>query len=660
MKNKDPLLNALIDGVFAINKRIGVGGMSKVYQADVDLGRFNYSQLYAYTQVNANSHKEKLERSIEMCKQMDEMNLDLKTVRKILMLQKIPVPQGKVALKIANDDAKFDRFHAEWRSLICLNHENVIKVYGGGDFQGRPYYAMELVDNLVSAEHIMKKFPLKYKLEIIIQAAKGIKYLHDNNIIHRDIKPTNMLTSIRPDGSLLTKICDLGIAMSIASEGLVQRKNTLMGTPYYMSPEQITQKYKIDERGDVYSMGACLYKMISGKRPFFEKGSKTEIIRACLGKEMPTPIDQVESAIPKPLSSIINCAMQKRRSYRYQQMQEMVEDLQRFVNESKSPLDKVGSFSGMESVAEQSSDGYHFEKIQKKIEEKRREHSDLVVTPAFHHHSKKGVRHARSRKRKGDGATPVVLTVLALLVVGVVFLHMTGKINSAFLHHVMEEPEQNETAAQENDDINFDMGGKKVKMLVPEPILKKNKKSTVKVPVEHKQKLNKKKVAVHNKKKLSEDRDDLKASVTQKKKEQKVESGPEIKRLSKALRPKDEKVKKEKKRVTKKDKKSVEEKKKKSNLTKLKSPLKSKEDIKKEVDVSEAVAERSKVLSVTPTNLSQLDPKSKEVNADVGSVQKKKEPAIIDLISPEDFSLKSKKGKGLEGSGIEANTLSTK
>jgi len=157
----------VIEGVYALRERVGSGGFAEVRRADVDLERFDYTTLYAYTQVQGNTHIERRRRAEEFSRRLAEQDLDVATIRAILAAAGIPVPGDVVAVKIATLKLKgdLDRFEAEWKNLICLNHENVVKVYGGGTYQGLHYYAMEYIEAIVSPRE---------KLEIILQSARGL------------------------------------------------------------------------------------------------------------------------------------------------------------------------------------------------------------------------------------------------------------------------------------------------------------------------------------------------------------------------------------------------------------------------------------------------------------------------------------------------------
>ncbi len=235
-----------------------------------------------------------------------------------------------VALKVLSEkyssNSEFiDRFIREARSAGRLNHPNVIHVHDVSKAGGRYFFSMEFIDGPTVKKLLREKGRLPYRqsLEIITQAAKALEFAHENGIIHRDIKPDNiMLTS---EG--IVKIADLGIAKSfeegtISPEGSGQRK--VLGTPHYMAPEQALGK-SIDRRADIYSLGASFYHMLTGKTPF--KGSTiTELLKAHVHEKL-EPIQVLNSDVPEPVCFVVERMMAKSPEKRYDSMTRLLEDL---------------------------------------------------------------------------------------------------------------------------------------------------------------------------------------------------------------------------------------------------------------------------------------------------------------------------------------------
>ncbi len=320
----------VIDGVYTLKSLIGQGGMAEVYLAKVDLDKFDYTMLYAYTQVQGENHVERRKNAAAFSQELAGQDLDVNTVRSILKAHKIPLPGETVAVKLAMPNASMERFEAEWRSLVCLHHENVIQVYGGGIHERRPYYAMELLSRILSQQEIQEGFSLDQKLEFAIQAAEGLRYLHANGIIHRDVKPDNLLACGREDGGFVVKVSDLGIAKGAAGTSGMTMSQAVMGTPCYMSPEQVRSSKHVDERADIYSLGATLYKLVTRTAPYQEKTSVYEIISAISNQEPPAPAGRLSPDLPTELADIIQCSMAFDLEHRYANMDEMLHDLRQY------------------------------------------------------------------------------------------------------------------------------------------------------------------------------------------------------------------------------------------------------------------------------------------------------------------------------------------
>jgi serine/threonine-protein kinase len=356
----------LIDGVYAVKEKIGEGGMAAVWRATVDLTRFDYTLLYAYTQVGGATHGERRERAEAFRRELDGKPLDLQTVRAILEAHKIPLPPGEVAVKVAKGEADIPRFEAEWRNLVCLNHENVVKVYGGGMYMNRPYYAMELLPGIVEPERLSRDFSLREKIRVLVQAARGLAYLHENGIVHRDVKPDNMVTCEIAPGAFVSKVTDLGIAKDLeASLGLTMT-NAIMGTPYYMSPEQIASSRDVDPRADIYSMGASIYRLVTGVAPYHDKTTVYEIIRAVSLGEKPVPAQVHVPALPGAIARIIDTAMAWDRDHRYVSMDQLAEDLETYLGEENPTLLATRSLEEMATIRVQGAAGagrYHFKTL---------------------------------------------------------------------------------------------------------------------------------------------------------------------------------------------------------------------------------------------------------------------------------------------------------
>jgi len=436
----------IIDGVYALKKKLGKGGMAVVYLADVDLTRFDYTTLYAYTQVQGDTHTERRKKAESLAAQLKEKSLDLATMRVVLETQNIPLPAEQVAVKIATGQFDPARFEGEWKNLMCLNNPNVVQVYGGGIYMKRPYYAMELLSNIVAPKRIRKEFTIRQKLEIVIQAGRGLAYLHENGLIHRDVKPDNFVTCEAAPGECLTKVTDLGIAKNIDDDLGLTMTQAVMGTPYYMSPEQVASSKNVDFRADIYSLGASLYELVTGLKPFHDKTTVYQIIYAISQGETPVPPQQHLPELPQPICSIINCAMAREPDDRYQSMAEMVADLETYLGEESKEI--TGSITYMQAdlskIAAASGGGkYVFEAIGRKAAQRqaagRPRVSAVAKMEAMQGKRKKAPRLGKRKPapslRGAPGAEKAVkpwmigagVVVLVALIVGAVLLFGGGE-----------------------------------------------------------------------------------------------------------------------------------------------------------------------------------------------------------------------------------------
>jgi serine/threonine protein kinase len=219
---------------------------------------------------------------------------------------KDPVLNRFVAIKIisanlVSDDQFRRRFLQEARSAAQLNHRHIVTVY---EFNEEPqvFMVMEFLEGSDLRDAIQRKTPLRIeeKLGILEQVSEGLGFAHSKGIIHRDLKPAN----IRLLPNLTPKIMDFGLARLGTSE--ITRAGTVMGTPDYMSPEQVRAE-KVDARSDVFSAGAVLYHLLSGRKPF-ESESVHSILFEVLERD-PPPITQLVPDLPPLVGPIVERAL---------------------------------------------------------------------------------------------------------------------------------------------------------------------------------------------------------------------------------------------------------------------------------------------------------------------------------------------------------------
>lgn len=213
------------------------------------------------------------------------------------------------------------KFRVEAQAAAGLMHPNIVNVYDVGEENGIYYIVMELVEGITLKRYIEKKARLAVKeaVSIAIQVSLGIESAHNNHIIHRDIKPQNIIIS--KDGKV--KVTDFGIAKAATSNTI---SSNVMGSVHYTSPEQARGGYS-DEKSDIYSLGITMYEMLTGRVPF--NGETTVAIAIMhIQDEMPSPREYV-GEIPVSVEQIVLKCTQKSPDRRYQSIAELVEDLKR-------------------------------------------------------------------------------------------------------------------------------------------------------------------------------------------------------------------------------------------------------------------------------------------------------------------------------------------
>ena len=222
------------------------------------------------------------------------------------------------------------RFHAERQLLAQLEHPNIVRLLDGGSTGGgEPYLVMEYIDGEPLDDYCRRKgSTVAERVRLLAVVARAVAYAHDHDVLHRDLKPGNVL--VTPDG--VAKVTDFGIARTVRREGTATEtgRGAVLGTPSYMAPEQVLNGPGRNLPGvDCYGLGAILYRLLTGRPPFLAETP----LETCLlvATEEPVPVRQRDRAVPRDLETVVRKAMARDARDRYPTALELAEDLERFL-----------------------------------------------------------------------------------------------------------------------------------------------------------------------------------------------------------------------------------------------------------------------------------------------------------------------------------------
>lgn len=243
-----------------------------------------------------------------------------------------------VAIKVLprkfSDNPQFiERFYAEGRAAASLNHPNIVQAFDVGKAGEFHYFVMEYVDGRTVYDDIakQKRFNERDAIEVVMQVAEALLHAHEKGLIHRDVKPKNVM--ITKDG--VVKLADMGLARAVSDKEAAEAEaGKAFGTPYYISPEQIRGERQIGPPADIYSLGATFYHMVTGAVPF-EGKNPSAVMHKHLKAEL-VPPDHVNPKLSAGVSEIIEMMMAKDPRRRYQSCKDVLIDL-RAVHKGEAP-----------------------------------------------------------------------------------------------------------------------------------------------------------------------------------------------------------------------------------------------------------------------------------------------------------------------------------
>lgn len=303
-----------------------------------------------------------------------------------------------VAIKVlkeefASDENFVSKFKMEAQAAARLSHPNIVNVYDVVDEGNLHYIVMELIEGITLKSYIEKKGFLENKeaIGIAIQVAQGIAVAHEQHIIHRDIKPQNMIIS--RDGNV--KVADFGIARAVSSQTM---NATAVGSVHYISPEQARGGY-CDERSDIYSFGITMYEMVTGRVPF--EGDNTVAVALAHLETPITPPSQLNPVVSSGLEQIILKCTQKKPDRRYSSIGDVITDLRHVM------VDPDYDIYGAVSQTDEENDPYVTRPISREelsqIQERRRPHTEDIVVKEPEYDPAVSIQTPETEENDGDG-----------------------------------------------------------------------------------------------------------------------------------------------------------------------------------------------------------------------------------------------------------------
>ena len=244
--------------------------------------------------------------------------------------------QQRVALKLllpaaAGDPEAVERFLREGRAAVKIRNEHVARVFDVGEMADRsPFIVMEYLEGSDFGEILEgeMQLPIAQAVDYILEACEAVAEAHSLKIVHRDLKPSNLFLARRPNGSSTVKVLDFGISKMLEPGLAMTRTASMMGSPLYMSPEQLKSARDVDERADIWSIGVILYQLIAGAPPFVA-GSLPELCAVVLSHQTPW-LDRAVPAVPVELARIVATCLRSNVSERYVNLADFADAVARF------------------------------------------------------------------------------------------------------------------------------------------------------------------------------------------------------------------------------------------------------------------------------------------------------------------------------------------
>ena len=330
-----------------------------------------------------------------------------------------------VAVKVMKAEFREDKsfvskFQKEAQAAAMLSHPNVVNVFDVGEDRGLYYIVMELVEGITLKNYITKKGKLSVKeaTSIAIQVALGLQAAHNRGIVHRDVKPQNIIIST--DGKV--KLSDFGIAKATNSNTIT---TNVMGSVHYSSPEQV-RGGNSDARSDIYSLGITMYEMVTGRVPF--DGDTTVAIAIKHLQEEMVPPSKYTPDLPHALEQIIMKASMKTSNKRYQNVSDLIEDLKRSLLEPDGEfvvMNRLSDTTGTMKISEKEMEDVRENIQNEKKKSKQKKQKPVVIEDDYDTTEKEGA----SKVEKGLTIFGFIIGIAIIAVLIFVIINMTGLLD---------------------------------------------------------------------------------------------------------------------------------------------------------------------------------------------------------------------------------------
>ncbi len=352
-----------------------------------------------------------------------------------------PLIERVVAIKTINLELSIDeraefeeRFYREAKSAGRLNHPNIVTIYDVGETDEAAYIAMEYLEGESLREMLDSGvvLPIQRICSIAAQVASALDYAHENGVVHRDIKPANIMISRNRD----VKLMDFGIAL--IPTGSRTQAGTVLGSPKYMAPEQVTGK-AADGRADIFSLGAVLYEMLTGSTPF--NGDNLTAIMYKILNDPPEMPSALNARVPRELDRIVARALAKRPEDRYQTAKEFAKDLKHYEAQisRETRQQAAGGAAAMPAQKGATSPG---RQNTTPTDDPMDVKTEILLPPRSSHGSAAAASHTQSRANASRKALLLALPVLALAVYAVIHLSRKPEAPAVFGKSVQQSWEK--------------------------------------------------------------------------------------------------------------------------------------------------------------------------------------------------------------------------